>query len=600
MEQLKQTMPLTAKGHVKLELYNDEGVFLTKEKKNLVVQSANEITAAILADPAKMVVVPQVDTGSTELVAEEEGYAMNLSAQNMKRVSYKNDLGSSNVEKIITVTELKGLETLKKVLVGSVPLVINKDVFVVDADEGKIEFKVAPVEAFEIQAVVLNDAYSKAIDSSESVEVNHVAYKRSDKASDSEKTYVYDHTLGKIFFETPKTDVKVTYKYKMFNSLGFMTLGGKPAGWPDKKPITFGNSDKLKTDMAGAELPKSRVRIQYPATTESGAKEIDPSIPTVPIESALMNDTVRIKVQADSETKVLEYDFSNVYTKGSVMINAQMLELKSVQNMTTGQEIKEFTQIVKSDLTGISLKFRDQDVNKDDFVKATYLLKISNKHLVYQLSQAPIIRLLNVRHIDSLDPKKIKDYNIVKDGLQSGFGDVWISNPATGHIQFSDSPTGGPVVETPGHLQVTYQINSGTTIRFVADFPKGVPGPVEIKETFSKTLVAGEGGNIVLPKTISKTELGVVKDIVVTMGEKTLTKDTEYTIALDAKTVTINSPISGQNVTIQYPTDEKTHDIYQVAMMNLKEQGKMFNISGIGPITKDENTGMRITWSVTI
>lgn len=593
-----ETMPLTAKGHVKLELYNENGVFFKKEKHNLVVQSANEIVANVLADPAKTISVDQVDKGDTELTAEVEGYPFNLTAQRLKRITFKNDLGSSNTEKIVTVEELKNLESLDKVVLGGNVLTINKDVKVFDAEQGKIEFAEAPTEAFEIYAHVLNDPYAKAIESTEKVEVDKVAYTRADKASDSQKTYVYNAELGQVFFESPKTDVKVTYKYKMFYSLGFMTLGGKPTGWASGKPLSFGNSDKLKIDMGGAELPDSRVRIQYPAVLESGSKEIDPSIPTVPVESALLNDTKRIQVQGDGETKVLEYDFSNVYTSGSVSTNCLMLELRAVENMTTGNDIKANTTVVKSDLTGITLKFDEADINEGDFIKATYLVKISNKHLTYQLSQAPVVRLLNVRHIDSLDPTKMYDYNIIKDGLQTGYGDVWISNPATGHIQFAEHPTGGPAVETPGHLQVTYQINSGTTVKFVADFPKGIPGPVETSETYSVTLVAG-GGNIVLPHTIALDEQGNPKTPTIEMGGTALTTS-DYTIAPDNKTIVLNAPVVGKTVTVTYMYEETTHDIYQVAMFDNKVGGKMFNISGIGPVTKDEKTGMRLTWSVTL
>jgi hypothetical protein len=64
---LKDSLGLNLKGYVKLELYNDNGIFLTKEKKNLVVQSANEIVANMMADPAKALRVSQVDMGDSSL-----------------------------------------------------------------------------------------------------------------------------------------------------------------------------------------------------------------------------------------------------------------------------------------------------------------------------------------------------------------------------------------------------------------------------------------------------------------------------------------------------------------------------------------------------
>lgn len=600
---LNDKATINAKGHVKLELYNEEGTFYRKEKKNLVVQTANEIIANMLADPSKTIRVAQKDKGATALVASAKGFGFGLSVAHEKVVTYTNNFGSTNVAVDYELEQLKNLVSIQSITVNGVELVLNKDVFVKDPLKGKLHFVVAPLEAMVIKASVVANPYMNVIEGTEKVKVAGVDYTRADVANDVSKTYVLDAKNGMIYFETAKTLVVAEYEYAMNYSLGFMALGGKPsAGWTNYKPVEFGESDKLKTFMEN-ELPDSRMVIQHPSSISHGATELDPAIPTQPISTVAKKESVTVILATDGVSKQLEYAVTNTHNTGTGLTGRLLLNLVKVTNTTTGANILAGTKVKENTVAGIKLQLTDADVNENDVIEAEYTLKLDNNHLTYQLSQAPVVKLLSVRHINSLDPTDIREYAINNSGLVPNQGDVWISNSGTGHITFSAAPIGAnpakpaPQVQTPGQLQIEYQVNSGTTVKFVADFGKGVPAPKVENDKKIEVVAAGQT-SVVLPQAIAKDENGAYLEPVIKVDSATLTPS-DYTISLDGKTLTFKAINAGQSVVVDYKFLKETHDIYQVAMFDEKVGGKMFNISGIGPVTKDKNTGMRITWSVT-
>lgn len=595
---LKDISAMNPKGHVKLELYNDKGVFFKKEKKNLVVQSANEIVANMIADPAKVLRVNQVDKGDSSLSANSQLlYAFPLSVQGEQKGKFEADWGLTNAQTEFTLDELKGITSLDEVLVGGAAITIDADVFLLDAEAGKIAFAVAPTEAVEIKFHKIKNKYMKVIAGTEKVEVNGTVWNRSAVASNESQTYQVNHRTGEVLFEQPVQKVKVTYDYHMHYALGFMALGGKPsAAHPNYQPVEFGNSDKLSTFMRN-ELPGSRMPIIYPSSITNGATEIEPAIPTQPVATVQKAATIAITDNGDGSTKKLTYNLSNLHDSGSGATGRTLFELVSVKNTTTSADIKERTSNPTNTLTSLTIAFTDTDVEIGHTVEVTYRLKLDNRHLTYVLGQAPVVKLVAVRHIDATDSTKVKAYSIVDNGLRPNQGDVWISNPNTGHITFSSNPTGGPQVHTPGQIQVEYMVNSGTVVKFVADFPKGVPAPV--LEDTSKVVTAVSGqSSIALDYAIAKDETGAFITPEVKINGSVL-EEGAYQISIDGRSIIPNSLSANQVVTVNYKYEKTTHDIYQVAMFDDKSGGKMFNISGIGPVTKDKNTGMRVTWSVT-
>lgn len=599
---LQETPILNAKGYVKLELYNEEGVFYQKEKKNLVVQSANEIVANMMADPAKVLRVAQVDKGDSALSANSEGlFSFALSINHVAKQKLENNWGELNEVKVFELEELKNLVSLDSVLVGETPLVVDTDIFVLDAAKGKIEFAVAPKENVGIRFTQVKNPYMKMIAGTELVKVNGVEWKRAAKANNTSKTYQVNALTGEILFEVATKLVEVSYDYHMNYALGFMALGGKPtSSHPNYQPVEFGNTNKLDTFMKN-ELPNSRMPIVYPASVSSGATELEPAIPTQPIAIVKKEASLTILDTGDDVTKVLSYDLANKHDTSTGLIGRMLHSIEKVTNVTKSTVITEHVSVSTNSTSQVKIAIADEAVDLADEIKIEYILKLDNRHLIYQLGQAPVVKLVSVRHIDAVDQTNIKEYTLVDAGLRPNQGDVWISNPNTGHITFSQEPTGGPKVETPGQIQVEYMVNAGTIVKFVADFPKGVPAPSIESKTEVKTVVQGQS-TLTLDYAIAKEATGAFKEpaiTVVSSGHSKELSSGEYSISLDGKIITPTTLAKDDVVTVVYEYEKTTHDIYQVAMFDDKTGGKMFNISGIGPVTKDKNTGMRVTWSVT-
>lgn len=593
---------LNAKGHVSLELYNEDGVFYKKEKKNLVVQSANEIVANMMADPAKQIRVKQTDKGASTVSANSRAlYPFALSVQHVELVQIDMDWGSVNSQTEFQIDALKNIVSLESVVVGETTLTIDEHIFIEDDVLGKVKFATAPTEKVVFKFKRIKNPYMKVISGTEKVTVAGVEWKRASIANHEARKYQVDYETGEVLFQNPVTNVKVVYDYNMRYCLGFMALGGKPTvNHPNFQPVEYGNSNKLDTFMRN-ELAGSRMPVYYPAAISNGATEIEPAIPTQPIANVSKTNTIAITDNGDGSTKKVVYNLQNLHDSGSGLTGRKLLEIVAVRNTTANTDIKANVSIVTNETSGVSIRFADSDVSIGHTVQVEYRLKLDNRHLIYQLGQAPVVKLVAVRHIDAIDSTNVREYNVVQDGLRPNVGDVWISNPSTGHITFSAEPTGGPKVHTPGQIQVEYMVNSGTTVKFIADFPKGVPAP-SIEETRKVVTIASGQTSIVLDSAIAKGDNGafITPEVVVNRGGIVSTLETSaYTISVDGKTITPNSVNTGDIVTIKHSFEKTTHDVYQVAMFDEKVDGKMFNISGIGPVTKDKNTGMRITWSVT-
>lgn len=607
---LGTTLPATAKGHVKIELFDKFGqVYLTKEKKNLVVQNANAIVANVLADPAKRTRVNKIDTGATNSVVQPEGYIFDLSIQAEKLVTHSHPVTAANTQKVFSFKEVANLTELKTVAVGSTNLVIDKDVFVQDAKAGTLLFEVAPTSAIILSANVEENNYGKVIAGTEIVKVSGVTYKRSNVASDADKTYKFDYKRGIVIFETYKDQVEVSYAYDTKYSLGFMGLGGKPNGWDDFKPVQFALADKLRNEMEN-EFEDARMPIQFPAAVSQDAVEIQPSIiaKQMPIVDGVDSEKeFEITALPDGSAK-LEYSLSNMFNTTGAPTARLLHQIETVTNVTKGTTMTH--AIEQNDYAGIKVKFNAADVAVGDKFKVKYTLKLDNAYLSYQLAQAPAIELVAVKFRRSLDPSIALSYKIEKAGLVAGEGDVWISDSATGQITFNQAAMTGtapaPWTEE-GHLQVEYRINSGTTVRFIAEFPQGTPGPAVVSTEFNGTLPVN-GTSIALPNEVAvDPTTGVVKPVQVFLGTSaTPLAASAYTVSGDRRTINLtgySNPTATTAVRVKYDFLQESVDIYQVGMFDSAEvdstKTKMFNISGIGPITKDKNTGMRVTWAVT-
>lgn len=584
---LRDNSVMNPKGDVKLELYNEEGVFFEKEKKNLVVAGANEIVANMMADPSKKTRVHQVDEMNDEdktLVPSEDGFLdFHLSQQGFVEKEGTTTVSSSNQNKTITLQGVSDVEEVYEVTVGSQTLERNQDFFVKDAEKGIFEFSSAPTEVIRVKYLTRLNSQVEIIEGTEIVKVDGEVWSRAKTPNNDSKRYAINHKTGVVKLQREVNSLTVSYDYMKSYGLGFMTLGTKPNGHPDNSSVQFSQSDRLLTELEN-EIVGSRVPIEYPSTVEEGKNELD-LFTTTPVET---------------ESKTETYNISQTLT--DLKIDSSGKKLYSLERVTltkSGQgpvdlQIGTEVQILSSSQATIQFQTA---LDSGDDLEVEYKLVANNLHLNYQLSLSPVVELVSVVH-EHATTGVITNYTVNNAGMVSGSGDVWLLNPNAGILQFRENPSNGVPVHTPGQLTVQYKVNSGKTVKFIADFPKGVPGPIEteVEESFT-----GAGETVfTLSKAVKNDDAG--EDMIehVKVNGAALDPD-DYTLFVDRRKIEIPSALTNDVVEIKYSFDEEVHKIYTVAMFDRKskEDSKMFNISGIGPVTKDENTGMRITWSVT-
>ncbi|MEW6770019.1 MAG: hypothetical protein AB1330_01315 [Bacillota bacterium] len=209
-------------------------------------------------------------------------------------------------------------------------------------------------------------------------------------------------------------------------------------------------------------------------------------------------------------------------------------------------------------------------------------VKNSNGTVNYALNSnnVPLLELISVTHSNGTV------YNI-RTASTTDPNCVWIADASIGAVEFSTAPPAGTIT-------FKYRWNSGTTVTFVADFPQGVPGAEDAQRTDIFNAVGGANTTYVLtyPVKVDTTPAVLVNGV-------SLAPD-QWSLSEDRRIVTILITLLGtETITVNYIYDKTFADIYEVGLFNRLSGGDMFAISGIGPITKDINVGMRVTWSIT-
>lgn len=585
---LNDTSLLNPQGRVKLELYNEEGVFFTKEKKNLVVTSANEIVANMMSDPAKTSRYTEVNEGNSERTPNGEGhFNFPLSVQSHVLKTTTHDVLSTNENTDFNIDELRDIEEILSIKVGEDELIIDQDVFLFDAETGTLHFEEAPKELIEVKFLAVNDKQVAIIAGTERVTVNGEEWMRGLKPSNSDKVYAFNHKTGKLAFEQITSDIKVQYDCLKHYGLGFMGLGGKPEGHPDHRPVSFSNVDKALTRMS-QEFENARMPIIYPAATEEGKAELE-VLPTKPVATEQKEETITVV------TKGFEEEVEKIYKLDDS--GKRLLKIISAEKIVSGSEDNEVLvvgeDITINDAAAATVEIQ-KELEKDDQVKVVFQMQQNNLHLNYQLAMTPVVELVSVVHEDAVT-NQVTAYEIQDRGMRIGSGDVWMMNPNAGILQFSSNPSNGIPVHTPGQITIQYRVNAGKVVKFVADFPKGVPGPIKLDQT--DTFTSTGDTTFVLSHVVAKgTDSQFEVDKVTRNG-----KEETFNVHADGTRIDIDNVVAGDIIVVTYKYLEDAHEVYQVAMFDEKDtaNSKMFNISGIGPVRKDKDTGMRITWSVT-
>lgn len=181
-------------------------------------------------------------------------------------------------------------------------------------------------------------------------------------------------------------------------------------------------------------------------------------------------------------------------------------------------------------------------------------------------------------------------YNVSK-GVAIPAEQVTIFDAPSGRIKFATPPAATDVI------RITYTWNSGSTVTFIADFPPEVPGPQKVSGQVH-TFTTGDYNSDGTVDRIYQLPYAPDEVVSVMLGQTVLTPGADYSV--NGNQLVLNStPPASQELRVTYNYTKQTADIYEVGLFTDEEGGLMFAISGIGPITKSTNMGVRVTWSVT-
>lgn len=499
----------TAKGKVHIELYNEQDETIqTIDTHNLVVNDANAIVATMMQDASKTILATETLTRVlTASAPVNNRYMLQLAH---RPFSHETATLNNVTTLSITVAGTYPLVKLRSVKKNNVELKIGIDVWISNQKTREITFAVQPNTSVVIDYTEERASQYRLEPFTETVTVNDQTYTRGEIPSDSLKLYVIDYEEGRIYFETAKSLIDVTYRYRIPYGLNFMGVGGKP-DFHTSGTVQYGHQDKYRIAMPG-EFANSRSPILKPAT------------------------------RTDYKPEFQLFDITRIN-------------------------------------------------------ETTRLLAIND---------APVIGLISVNAIPVASNVPVPlIFDAASKGLiQTENADVWIENPNAGLLRFASDLD----LTLYAALQIEYMVNAGITVSFVADFPKGVPGP-QITATTEEYPI--ESGKLTYPlvHTITKDN----SDNLIISVKLRLADNTISTVAQNMYTIDPLNPIAVElnpllqttildTLIIEYAYIKTTHDIYQIAIFSNQENdadNKMFNISGIGPITKDPNTGMRVNWSIT-
>lgn len=197
-------------------------------------------------------------------------------------------------------------------------------------------------------------------------------------------------------------------------------------------------------------------------------------------------------------------------------------------------------------------------------------------------------RVFTLSHRDLIE---ITEAFNISTGESIDHKEIEIVDPEAGRIRFPSPPASTDVI------RLTYRWNSGTTVVFVADFPQGVPGPHLVENAQYSTVTGDRDEDNFVDMIYHLPSRPTIVRSVVLDGQE-LTEGDDYQVSGDAIALT-STPQQGVPLVITYDYMSERADIYSVGLFSAKEGGILFALSGLGPITKDPNTGMRVTWSIT-
>jgi hypothetical protein len=609
-----------AVGNLKIELYNENGEVLYKqEKKNMIVHDAHAIVGHTMGNPGKKIKAKEKE------IFENTGGKKTVE---LKRAEYQNIKMEVELAGVGSISEIE-LNSEKSFFdsVESVVLIDNGDLEetvefntgykIENSSKEKVVF-VTPIEESDYKKIIIKYTIKKDIPISivpysEKVKTGtgllETEYKRGLVASDSALTYKINDKTGEILFETDKTNIVVEYEYFLPYGINFMSIGGLPAGHTLGNPFAYPTTAKRYKSMA-EEFDNARQIVEFERNVEPASNEIrqfvkkDAALPDKLIYNIGLTDGPVLTIEkvtwksgvgnSGSElsdipaVRGLKLDDS-VYIKNA---NAGEIELKaalydSIPNGNTFQVEYKINSGTKVSYIA-------------DFPRG-YPVVLKTETETFVASAVPVSEIITLSK-EILNVKSVKHMPLntpLVDGVDFDLN----ANPKeidlTGYYSGSGVPTATDETVYGVDVNADPQIVLSETLSSATVTVKMTP--------------AGGGATITLTPTTdySVDLIGNFVDLTAYVsGTPTIDDDDEFLIEYITSAAVVINPTD--SFVVEYETSSKKIDIYTVGMFTHQDKNtqdptkpeydkssKMFNLSGIGPVTKDENIGMRINWSVT-
>lgn len=599
-------------GHVKVEKIVDNSVVDVLENHNTVVHDSNKILSRILSSPIETKIVNHIYTGeTTELVVPDSSYyecsiPYYGSAVIKKDVNFTdiNINESENLQKYefqlseseIPVDSIISAELLDSSSAVLYTFEVSKDIFIADYKTGligivndlsayadadilrlrfyqRVNFATKIVEGSEVVYAGDSESVVEKFDRHNESVVDRVYYPDGDPLTNN---YGINYKTGKLYFDDNYQYVRVEYNYEIAPGVNYMGLSDKPDSHTDGVPVSITKDSHLYATELDNEYLGSRNPINFPCEYSFGVERAEP------VQHIVNFDGYK-SATIDIGEPILSLEYIEEVS-GETPIQ---LSENNDYNYKSSGEITFYSNVFSVYNNIITFK-KDSSAFSGTNVYATYN---------YYNSATGSTETYN------------EEFLIDVASISSGTTATLSHTPTEGTVKLLVGDATNKTVYTESRrFSIKYTADTSAVVNFVTTFPNGFIKPRYTKKTdmFSETSSYVSGNIYSLSKDIYS--ITQVRASATYEGAyAVLTSGTDYTIENGNILIAPDGswPVDGNGdpysyFEVDYTYYQEEFGVYEVGMfdgMN-PDESMMFAMAGIGPVVVDQNTGLRITWSV--
>lgn len=404
-------------------------------------------------------------------------------------------------------------------------------------------------------------------------------------------TYGIDYDAGVVYFGEQKEYVKVEYDYEVAPGANYMGLSDMPDDHDPRLPVSITEQTHLYATELDNEYKNARRPVKFPCSWDRGVERVK-------------------KFQA----KFDGYEYFEYDAEEPILVNSQDTDPIILNEVGTTLKQGEHYEV---DSSGIVKVFNNMFSVDHENMTITFHADST------EFSGSSIF--INYSYEDQTAGETKQNTDSVSTSTLTAGDDVvsLVHAPVEGSVRVtsgSDLSSSSPV-GIVRNFEFKYSADVGVIVNFVADFPNGTIEPIQNAKKvdyFNETQDFNAGTN---GREISLSEdINMVYDAWAKASEddawQKLEANVDYTHRNGNFVIGVND---GTSEFAAWPTDSNGNQyryfkisyghykdefgVYEVGLFNGRnpdsENSIMFAIAGLGPVYVDQNTGLRITWSIT-